>query len=176
MEHLYIARTEYWISYITISCVRIFSACRSKKNVILSIKKNKINYGEENTKDGGRGNKKAAVRNEGKRREVLRGVRVKRIRRRLHPLKTTSSTNTTSVSPMTVCVGRFASCFKCQSQHGVGELAFLRDSIIDSVVAWLGKRATVYTYHRQPSILPFLFSVGYEATRKATCFRILISD
>jgi hypothetical protein len=25
---------------------------------------NKINYGEESTKDGGRGNKKAAVRNE----------------------------------------------------------------------------------------------------------------
>jgi len=81
---------------------------------------------------------------------VLRGVRVKRIRGRLHPLEATSSTNTKSVSPMTVCVGRFASCFKCQSQHGVGELAFLRDSIIDSMVAWLGKRATVYTYHRQP--------------------------
>lgn len=125
-------------------------------------------------KDGGRG-KKSSSKKRRKKMRSFQGVRVKRIRRKLHPLEATSSTNTKNVSPMTVCVGRFASCFKCQSQHGVGELAFLRDSIIDSMVAWLGKRATVYTYHRQPSILPFLFSVGYEATRTATCFRSLIS-
>jgi hypothetical protein len=30
-EFLYIARTEYWIPYTTVSCVKIFSACRRDK-------------------------------------------------------------------------------------------------------------------------------------------------
>lgn len=57
--------------YIPQSAAKEYSLLVEVKKLILSII-NKINYGEECTKDGGRGNKKAAVRNEGW--EVLRGV------------------------------------------------------------------------------------------------------